>query len=199
MKALLALTAAMLVAAPAYAYGTNLGFEDGINGWTASSGNGFATGNYGAFSPVSGDAFGAAAAGDGAYVYTTLSQLFHLAAGGTISGYVGFQAGDYLPYNDDGFLTVNGSPIFVSNIATVGDYGNTGWQTFSFTAPTYGDYTLTFGSRNLLDNCCGGTATVVDNVVLTGEVPEPATWTMLIGGFGMVGFAARRRQAALAA
>jgi hypothetical protein len=30
-------------------------------------------------------------------------------------------------------------------------------------------------------------------------VPEPATWTMLIGGFGAVGFAARRRRAALTA
>ncbi len=27
-----------------------------------------------------------------------------------------------------------------------------------------------------------------------GVVPEPATWAMLIAGFGMVGFAARRRQ-----
>jgi hypothetical protein len=30
------------------------------------------------------------------------------------------------------------------------------------------------------------------------EVPEPATWAMLIAGFGMVGFAARRRRADLA-
>ena len=28
-----------------------------------------------------------------------------------------------------------------------------------------------------------------------GAVPEPATWTMLIAGFGLVGFAARRRVA----
>lgn len=30
-----------------------------------------------------------------------------------------------------------------------------------------------------------------------GEVPEPATWAMLIAGFGLVGAAARRRHAAL--
>ncbi|MFQ3664795.1 MAG: PEPxxWA-CTERM sorting domain-containing protein [Sphingomonadaceae bacterium] len=30
------------------------------------------------------------------------------------------------------------------------------------------------------------------------EVPEPATWAMLIAGFGMVGYAARRRRADLA-
>lgn len=41
-----------------------------------------------------------------------------------------------------------------------------------------------------------------DNVVLNGDVagvPEPATWAMMIGGFGLVGFAARRRRNALAA
>ncbi len=31
-----------------------------------------------------------------------------------------------------------------------------------------------------------------------GAVPEPATWAMLIGGFGLVGAAARRRRAATA-
>jgi hypothetical protein len=30
-------------------------------------------------------------------------------------------------------------------------------------------------------------------------VPEPATWTMLIAGFGLVGTAVRRRREALAA
>jgi hypothetical protein len=33
----------------------------------------------------------------------------------------------------------------------------------------------------------------------TAAVPEPGTWTMLLLGFGMVGFAARRRQVAAAA
>jgi hypothetical protein len=32
-----------------------------------------------------------------------------------------------------------------------------------------------------------------------GVIPEPATWAMLITGFGLVGFVARRRRAALAA
>jgi hypothetical protein len=36
-----------------------------------------------------------------------------------------------------------------------------------------------------------------DNIrVLTAAVPEPATWAMLILGFGLVGFAARRRPTA---
>jgi hypothetical protein len=39
---------------------------------------------------------------------------------------------------------------------------------------------------------------VVDTVELVriaGAVPEPATWAMLIAGFGMVGFSVRRRRA----
>lgn len=35
----------------------------------------------------------------------------------------------------------------------------------------------------------------VGDYVPNAVVPEPATWAMLIAGFGMVGFAARRRQA----
>ncbi|HEV2569459.1 PEPxxWA-CTERM sorting domain-containing protein [Sphingomonas sp.] len=32
----------------------------------------------------------------------------------------------------------------------------------------------------------------LDNVVLNAAVPEPATWAMMIGGFGLMGFTARR-------
>jgi len=35
----------------------------------------------------------------------------------------------------------------------------------------------------------------LDNVVLNaGAVPEPATWTLMIGGFGMIGGGMRRRR-----
>ncbi len=35
-------------------------------------------------------------------------------------------------------------------------------------------------------------------IAVTNAVPEPATWAMMIAGFGLVGFAARRRTAATA-
>jgi hypothetical protein len=38
----------------------------------------------------------------------------------------------------------------------------------------------------------------IDNVSLT-TVPEPASWALLVTGFGLVGFAARRRSAAVSA
>ncbi len=40
---------------------------------------------------------------------------------------------------------------------------------------------------------------LLDNVVVsTGAVPEPATWAMMIAGFGLVGSALRRRKTAVA-
>lgn len=38
----------------------------------------------------------------------------------------------------------------------------------------------------------------VDNVTFSGAVPEPATWAMMILGFGLVGAAMRRRSSATA-
>jgi hypothetical protein len=40
---------------------------------------------------------------------------------------------------------------------------------------------------------------IIDNISVNSAVPEPATWGLLIVGFGMVGVTARRRKAALAA
>lgn len=52
--------------------------------------------------------------------------------------------------------------------------------------------------KNNPDGVPGGSGTRVDtlgSVTVPGVVPEPATWAMLIGGFGLVGAAMRRRRA----
>lgn len=55
-------------------------------------------------------------------------------------------------------------------------------------------------SVNLAGVCaktCGtDNANVLFNVA-TAPVPEPATWAMMIGGIGLVGYASRRRSAAI--
>ena len=43
----------------------------------------------------------------------------------------------------------------------------------------------------------GGNSFELDNIAVSA-VPEPATWAMMIAGFGMLGTALRRRQSALA-
>jgi len=45
----------------------------------------------------------------------------------------------------------------------------------------------------------GNWALDISGVGAAGAVPEPATWALMIGGFGMVGFTARRRRIAVVA
>ncbi len=194
MKAIFALAAAALLATPALA--VNNSFETGdTSGWNV--GGGFAATSYGVFTPTNGSYLAVATGGFGVGVYANLSQTFVVSAGGTITGDFGFQANDYFPYNDDGFVAVNGNNLLAYSVASVGNYGNSGWQSFSFTAPTTGYYTLSFGAANQFDNSFNS-GVVLDNVVVNG-VPDAATWAMMIAGFGLVGAAMRRRSAALAA
>jgi len=54
-------------------------------------------------------------------------------------------------------------------------------------------FTTTGGQLSFLDTGANGNVgNILDNVALTA-VPEPATWAMMLLGFGMVGFALRKR------
>ena len=67
-------------------------------------------------------------------------------------------------------------------------------QTFSFTATTT---TALLKFTSLVDTNSGA---ALDNVAITGgALPEPSTWALLLTGFGMIGYAARRRKGAVAA
>ena len=79
--------------------------------------------------------------------------------------------------------------IFTASVASVGDFGSTGWQSWSFIAPTAGNYTLRLGVRNVTDDV-GASYAVLDTAI----VPEPGTWVMMIAGFAMVGLGARGRR-----
>ncbi len=82
--------------------------------------------------------------------------------------------------------------------ATIADYVNASWLDTSFSR-----LRVTFGpgsySLNIFGDCAGGCpADLGVQLVSNAVVPEPATWALMIAGFGMVGFAARRRTAATA-
>lgn len=181
------LAASLYFVSPAQA-ATNIGFEDGnAAGWTVN-GNGGATTSVGGFTAAFGNWFGYVESGAEG-VNQTLTQVFALTAGQTLKGAVGFSTTDYLPYNDRGFLRINGENIFTASVASVGDYGSTGWVNWSFIAPTTGNYTLRLGVRNVLDNAAPSFAVLDASVV-----PEPSTWVMMIAGFGLVGLGARGRE-----
>lgn len=84
-----------------------------------------------------------------------------------------------------------GSVGFNTSIAAASPFGRFG---FSFTAATDGAFRLSIGDEGADDR-----GAILDDVSISvvggnGAVPEPATWAMLITGFGVVGFAARRRR-----
>jgi len=127
------------------------------------------------------------------------------------------------------FLTAGTYQIGFSAFAPANGFGNAGEATFSGTIAgvTLAEYAVstgpvttwrTFaGSTNILadgnymidfvfnTNLFPSKDIVIDQVyIIAGNppvpgIPEPATWAMLITGFGLVGFAARRRQTAVLA
>lgn len=80
--------------------------------------------------------------------------------------------------------------------------GYTGWIGMTYTFADAGNYRLRFGVVNVIDQGFqSGLAydgTVVDGTVIPG-IPEPATWAMMIIGFGLVGSAARRARKPMSA
>lgn len=77
--------------------------------------------------------------------------------------------------------------------SAIGSFVARSSSVFTLTSGT--DYTLSFtGLFN------GDRTAFIDSVsIATTSVPEVSTWAMLLTGFGLVGFAARRRRTAIAA
>jgi len=122
-----------------------------------------------------------------------ISKSFSFGAGTNFSFNWFFQANDYLPYNDWSAVNVDGNlNIVLSNVGAVGDYGNSGWQTFSTTLLNPVNGMITFSVSNALDQALWSSLTV-ENVNVSA-IPEPETYALLIAGLGLIGFATRRRQ-----
>ncbi len=79
--------------------------------------------------------------------------------------------------------------------------GNTGWIASSYTIADAGSYKVRFGVTNFgdiaYDSGLAYAGVTIDGtpVPIGGDVPEPATWAMFIGGFGLVGSVLRKRRA----
>ena len=171
--------------------------------------SGYPTGAFGESIPTdnaAGNPSPDAAGSYGAYFVSdfanpqSISQTVTLLAGTSYT--FGFDI--FKPANGDGnpngatfTALLNGSP-FAS--FTASSLPVTTWQTISgsntFMATTTGPFTFNFTSNGF-----PAKDFVVDRVYLTATdtisaVPEPASWAMMLGGFGIMGAALRRRRSA---
>lgn len=118
-----------------------------------------------------------------------LSQAATFNVGDKIEFMWKFQANDYLPYNDFAFFVGN-TYTKLSDVATVGDFGNSGWKLFSqLVTSTYNGPVL-FGIANVGD-------TIFDSELkidaVPAAVPVPAAvWLFGSALMGLTGISRRK-------
>lgn len=185
--------AVFLLSAPASAAVINIGFEQGLTGWTPV-GN-VVVNNTSPYSGTSSALLTTEVAFEN--TPTSLSQIFNLNSGETITFYAQFTGLESGPKGLDTANVTIGVPGQYTNVLASWDVptnvGTGSWQTISFTAPSTGAYEF----RALIDNVgnAGGHSTLrIDSFApIASAVPEPSTWALMILGFAAVGFIAHRR------
>ena len=136
--------------------------------------------------------------GGNTYNSSIFAQLFASSSiSGNVSGLVSFEwcfvAHDAMPYNDYSYVSFNGGVINVlSNVAAVGDYGDSGWQTYTLATPFSGNIVL--GVNNSIDSGYDSEL----NIRNVAAVPEPEEWAMMAISIPLVGWQIRRKQKTLA-
>ena len=121
--------------------------------------------------------------GDLTFTFGTPVAAFGIDIATIARGFSGSSSGAFV-------LTVNGTPY------TYNYSGSTGFGFLGITTDTaFSSLTITTSKNNdsLFDNVRFGTLAAG-----TPAVPEPATWAMMVAGFGLAGGALRRRRAQVA-
>jgi hypothetical protein len=128
------------------------------------------------------------------------SPVFTMSGSGTIELFANFIAADELPWNDDASVQLwNGaswSQLFFANVASVGNYGTTGW-TYLSTNVGPGTYQLAFAVNNRVDSYVDSHL-LVDDISATLDpvvTPEPASLALMATGLlGVIGVAIRKHR-----
>jgi len=108
-----------------------------------------------------------------------------------------FLAKDYDPYNDIALFSLAATTnadtktVRLSDVLTVGDFGDSGWQTYVYTFAEAGQGMITFGSLN--DGDQGFQSSLLIDNVTNNPVPEPSTIILLGAGLLGLGFFGRKR------
>ena len=172
----LGVAAVLLASAQAATAATvpNMSFESGISPWI---GSGTVQTGPDAFS---GNSYGQLV-GDQA-----LLQFVSLVAGTKYDFMWRFIAGDYLPYNDVAVVVKDGGSSVLASVSSVGDYGDSGWQYFSWVPQSNYNGLLAFSIANIGDNLQDS------RLLLDAAVPLPGA--ALLFGSALLGAGALRRR-----
>ena len=124
---------------------------------------------------------------------TILSKDFTLGAGSTVSFQWDFSTNDYVPFYDFADVVIGSHVFTLANVGTVGSYGNSDWQSFSYTLGSAMTGPIEFVVSNYADNSVSSTLNIKG--VTVSPVPESTNLALMMAGMGLLGVVARRRKA----
>ena len=197
------LAAGLAVATPTLAaeFVTNGNFETGtFAGWTA-------TGNVGVAPTAVYAAYGLGSSAFGNYLVGFNGG--DLAPNGVINQAITTSAGQSYTLSFDYAVTSGGAQSLTASVLDANTLATISTQTVftTLSSPKTGGFSFTALSSGTIvrfsdvaTNPTNSQDIGLDNVSVTGTaLPEPASWALMIVGFGLVGGAVRRRSQAIAA
>ena len=181
------ISAALIATTSANAHTTSLGYVPGVvpgdvTFWTGSYEHGGSVGNEGTFS-----------------LQGITNPLYQSMVGANVAPTTVKPTGLINGTNNFFWNQVSGGYTFPNGVDPILFGGVKYWQGITFSGLAAGTYSFTCGST------CGSTqqwATLTNGAVqitltasdVSGAIPEPATWMMMLMGFGLIGAAMRRKR-----
>jgi PEP-CTERM motif len=118
---------------------------------------------------------------------SAIKQTVTVDAGDVLTFQWYFATSDYVPYNDFGFVTIDGVLTILDTTATLGNidgfFTGTGYQSFSYAFGTAGTYTIGLGVVNAVDEGMESRLYADDFSIASSAdspaVPEPSSLILL--------------------
>ena len=126
----------------------------------------------------------------------TMNEILTVTVGGkgSAGSYTSGVSGSMVSatYGGDSFVT-SGAATLVKGYGggPAYQYGGGYSNGYGYVASTHNGHAVTAGSYGYGNNTGAGTVEITE--ISTTPVPEPSTWALMFGGFGLIGYMLRRR------